>query len=131
MTVVPARAGGPAPRALLAVAAGGLLGGAARVGSGLLGEHLVGAVPAWAVLVLVNLLGCFAMGAVSARGGRLASPAVTTGLLGGFTSFSGWVLDALRLLEPAPVLAVALLLAVPVAAVAACVAGLVAGGERP
>lgn len=124
------RAAVPPPRLLLAVAAGGALGGAARVGSGLLGDQLSGGVPGWAVLVLVNVLGSFLMGVAAARRGAWAAPAVTTGLLGGFTSFSGWVLDVLRLLEPAPVLALVLLLAVPVATVAACVAGLVAGGER-
>lgn len=123
--------GRPSWRVLLAVGAGGVLGGAARVGAGLLGDQLAGGIPAWAVLLLVNLVGCFVMGLAVARGGGVASPAVTTGLLGGFTSFSGWVLDVLRLLEPSPLLAVALLLTVPVAAVAACVMGLLAGGERP
>lgn len=119
----------PSPRLMLAVAGGGVLGGAARLLAGLLGE--ASAVPAWAVLLGVNLLGSFLIGLVAARGGRWSGAVVTTGVLGGFTSFSGWVLDVLRLVEPAPVLALALLVAVPVAAVSACVAGLLAGGERP
>ena len=82
----------------------------------------------WATLA-VNVVGCFLMGLLVARGGMWTSPAVTTGLLGGFTSFSGWVLDVMRLAEPAPLLALTLLVVVPVATVAACVVGLVAGGE--
>jgi fluoride exporter len=117
------------PRVLLAIAAGGVLGGAARLLAGVLGD--LADVPAWAVLVAVNLLGSFAMGWVAARWGAHVNPVTTTGVLGGFTSFSGWVLDVLRLVEPAPVLALALLLAVPVAAVSACVGGLLVGGERP
>lgn len=118
----------PEPTVLAAVGAGGALGGLVRVWAGVLGPQA--GVPGWALLVVVNVLGALAMGVVTARGGRFARPAVTTGVLGGFTSFSGWVLDVLRLLEPAPVLAVALLVAVPVAAVAACLVGLVLG-RRP
>lgn len=120
----------PSGRTLAAIAVGGTLGGAARLAVTGLGELPGVGLPGWSLLVAVNVLGCFAMGLVAARGGW-AVPAVTTGVLGGFTSFSGWVLDVLGLLGAAPVLAVALLLAVPVACVAACVVGLVAGGERP
>lgn len=120
----------PSWRVLGAVAAGGAVGGAARLGATALGALPGVDVPGWTVLVAVNLLGCFLMGLVAARG-TWAVPVVTTGFLGGFTSFSGWVLDVLALLGPAPVLAVVLLLAVPVACVALCVLGLVAGGERP
>ena len=113
---------------LLAVGVGGALGGAVRVWAGLVGPQA--GVPGWAVLLAVNVLGALVMGVLSGRRGRLAHPAVTTGLLGGFTSFSGWVLDVLRLVEPAPALALALLVVVPVAAVSACVVGLVLGGRR-
>lgn len=119
----------PSSRVLLAVAVGGVLGGVARVGAGLLAAAVVPELPGWPVLVAVNVLGSFLMGLAVAGGGRWASPAVTTGLLGGFTSFSGWVLDVMRLAEPAPLLALLLLLTVPVATVAACVVGLMAGGE--
>ncbi len=122
------RAGLPAPAVLLAVGAGGALGGSARVGAGLLGAQV--SVPGWVGLVAVNVLGALVMGVLTARGSALARPAVTTGVLGGFTSFSGWVLDVVRLLGPAPGLAVALLLAVPVATVAACAVGLLLGGRR-
>ncbi|MFC3687045.1 FluC/FEX family fluoride channel [Aquipuribacter hungaricus] len=117
----------PAAAVLLTVGAGGALGGAARVWAGLVVPQT--GVPGWAVLVAVNVLGALAMGLVVGRGGALARPAVTTGVLGGFTSFSGWVLDVLRLLGPAPVLAVALLVAVPVATVSACMVGLLVGGR--
>jgi len=122
------RAALPAPDVLLAVGLGGALGGGVRVWAGLVGPQA--GVPGWAVLVAVNVLGALAMGLLTARGGRWARPALTTGVLGGFTSFSGWVLDVLRLVEPAPVLALALLVAVPVATVSACVSGLVLGGRR-
>lgn len=121
------RAAVPDGGVLLAVGMGGALGGLVRVGAGLLGTQAD--LPGWAVLAAVNVLGSLVMGLVSARGGW-ARPAVTTGLLGGFTSFSGWVLDVLRLVEAAPGLAVALLVAVPAAAVSACLAGLVLGGRR-
>lgn len=99
------------------------------MGSGLLAAAFLPDLPVWVALVVVDVVGSFAMGLVVARGGAWASPAVTTGLLGGFTSFSGWVLDVMRLAEPAPLLALLLLVGVPVATVAACVVGLVAGGE--
>ncbi len=86
--------------------------------------------PHWAALVAVNVLGSLLVGWATARGGRWGRPWVTVGVLGGFTSFSGWVLDVLRLAEPAPVLALALLVTVPVATVAACLAGLALGGRR-
>lgn len=114
-------------RLLVAVAVGGLLGGALRAAAGVAGA---GAVPGWAVLVLVNVLGSLAMGAAVARGGRWASPALTVGLLGGFTTFAGWALDVVDLLSTAPLLALALALSVPVASTGACVAGLALGRPR-
>lgn len=120
----------PPARVLLAVAAGGAVGGAARVAAGVLSAGVLPDLPAWAVLVAVNVLGSFVMGLVVARGTGRLSPALTTGALGGFTSFSGWVLDVMRLAAFEPLLALALLLVVPAATVAACLVGLVAGGDR-
>jgi CrcB protein len=117
---------GLSPRLLLAVAAGGAAGGLARVAAELAASTWA-VLPHWAALVGVNVLGSLLIGWAAARGGRWASPAVTTGVLGGFTSFSGWVLDVLQLVQPAPVLALLLLLAVPVACVAACLVGLLLG----
>lgn len=116
------------PRLLLGIGLGGAAGGVARVAAGLLGD-VVGA-PGWAALVVVNLLGSLLIGLLVSRGGRLAGPVVTTGVLGGFTSFSGWVLDVLALAGGAPVLALALLVAVPVATLAACTGGLLLGRRR-
>ncbi len=119
----------PSGQVLLGVGIGGALGGAARVGAGLLAASWVPDLPVWVVLVAVNVVGSFAMGLLVARGGAWAAPALTTGLLGGFTSFSGWVLDVMRLAESSPLLGLLVLVGVPVAAVAACAVGLVAGGE--
>lgn len=119
----------PSRQVLLGVGVGGALGGAARVAAGLLTAVAVPDLPTWVVLVAVNVVGSLVMGLVVARGGAWASPALTTGLLGGFTSFSGWVLDVMRLAEAAPLLALLLLVLVPVATVSACLVGLVVGGE--
>ena len=56
------------------------------------------ALPApWGVMA-VNVLGSFLIGLVFVPVGRLGlSPLVMTGLLGGFTTFSAFSLDALRL----------------------------------
>ncbi|HYD98422.1 MAG TPA: CrcB family protein [Alphaproteobacteria bacterium] len=86
--------------ALLAVALGGAIGAA--------GRHLCvlwfgGAGFPWAVLG-VNVAGSFAMGVLAALLARLAAPAglqlfLATGILGGFTTFSAFSLDAVRMLE--------------------------------
>lgn len=56
------------------------------------------AVPApWGVMA-INVLGSFIIGLVFVPAGRLGlSPLVMAGLLGGFTTFSAFSLDALRL----------------------------------
>lgn len=50
---------------------------------------------------LVNVSGCFVMGLLAAlfahRGGQQAAPFLMTGVLGGFTTFSAFSLDALVL----------------------------------
>ena len=55
-------------------------------------------------VLLVNLTGCFAMAAIIEIGGALAwSPtvrlALTVGLLGGFTTYSSFNHDVMRLIE--------------------------------
>jgi CrcB protein len=51
----------------------------------------------WAVAV-VNVLGSFVMGLVFVPAGRLGlSPLLLAGILGGFTTFSAFSLDALKL----------------------------------
>ncbi|MDO5605297.1 MAG: CrcB family protein [Paracoccus sp. (in: a-proteobacteria)] len=78
------------------VAFGGALGAVARYGLGRL-------VAAPAGTLIVNVLGCFAMGLLAAGfahrwDGHLA-PLLLTGVLGGFTTFSAFSLDALTLFE--------------------------------
>lgn len=79
---------------LLAVALGGALGSVLRH----LAVQALGA--PWAVM-MVNVLGSFIIGlAVVLLAGRiLLSPLVITGILGGFTTFSAFSLDALKLWE--------------------------------
>lgn len=80
----------------------GLLGGAGATARHLLdelvSEHAAGVFPLG--ILTVNLVGAFTIGvvtgaAVDGDAGRL----VTTGLLGGFTTFSTWMLDSRRLHE--------------------------------
>ncbi len=87
----------------LAVLAGiGLLGGLGATARHLLdelvSEHAPGVFPLG--ILMVNLLGAFVIGvltgaAVGGDAGRL----LATGLLGGFTTFSTWMLDSRRLAE--------------------------------
>lgn len=85
--------------AVLAVAAGGAVGSAARyVVVMTVLRWTPGNFP-WGTL-LVNLLGCFAIGAFSAAGTRwpwAAHPALIAGLLGGFTTFSAFGIETVRL----------------------------------
>ena len=84
--------------ALPLVALGGALGAALRYLSTLLW-------PApWGVMA-INVAGSFAIGALavplllSDRGPHPLAPFLVTGVLGGFTTFSAFSLDALRLVE--------------------------------
>ena len=87
---------------LLQVALGGAIGASARY----LG--VLGVLRAWpaggpAGTLLVNLVGSALMGALlvwlEARGGLRAAPFLLTGVLGGFTTFSAFSLDAFALYE--------------------------------
>ncbi|MDI3402897.1 FluC/FEX family fluoride channel [Streptomyces cavernicola] len=86
---------------LAAVAAGGVLGAAARYGASLLWPTRPGAFP-WTTLG-VNVVGCAAMGVlmvVITEGRprhRLVRPFLGTGVLGGFTTFSTYAVDIERL----------------------------------
>lgn len=86
---------------ILIVGTGGFLGSVARYGIGrLLASH--GDFPL--ATLAVNLLGCLAIGAAVATLGRAPERAtlalfVMTGFLGGFTTFSAFGLDSLRLIE--------------------------------
>ncbi|MFN3936034.1 MAG: fluoride efflux transporter CrcB [Gemmobacter sp.] len=95
---------------LLMVAAGGAAGSVARYLVVMAGVRVYG--PGFPVGTLaVNVLGCFLMGVLwvwLTQTGRLAaSPLLTAGLLGGFTTFSTFALDALGLWERGAVAAAA------------------------
>lgn len=89
-------------RAFVAVAVGGALGALARYGIGLLVPRPSGAFP-WATF-LVNVLGGFLIGMLivviteRSRAHPLARPFLVTGILGGFTTFSTYAVDAQQLI---------------------------------
>jgi fluoride exporter len=115
----------------LVVFLGAGLGGALRHGVNLACARACGTVFPWGTLV-VNILGCFAMGAIAGwlafRAGEGWSQPVrlflTTGILGGFTTFSAFSLDAFLLWERGEVTLAAAYVG---ASVGLSVAGLVAG----
>lgn len=88
-------------RLVAAVAAGGAIGALARWALFRFSDSIAG-VTWWSTLI-VNALGCLAMGlfvgAVIRRGrcGPVLRAFVTTGVLGGFTTFSAFAVDAVRL----------------------------------
>lgn len=114
----------------LIVFAGAGLGGAARHGVNLAAARLFGlGFPAGTLAV--NVVGCFVMGALAeyfALKSGLSQPArlfLTTGVLGGFTTFSAFSLDAALLWERGQTgLAAFYVLASVVLSLAAVAAGL-------
>ena len=113
----------PTVPAVLLVALGGVVGALARVGAGALLPHEAGTW-AWSTL-LVNAVGaaalCALLTARPARGVRLL---LGTGLLGGFTTFSAFAVDAVLLVEAERA---STAVAYVVAGVATLLAGAVAG----
>jgi fluoride exporter len=89
------------PRVLAAVSAGGLLGAVARYGVGSAWPSSAGF--AWSTFV-VNVSGCLLIGLVVVvtterqKGHPLLRPFLATGVLGGFTTFSTYTVEAHRLL---------------------------------
>ena len=87
---------------LLHVALGGALGASARYLVGVGAVRLLGNGFPWATLV-VNVLGSLAMGALvvllAQKDATRLAPLLITGLLGGFTTFSAFSLDAVTLYE--------------------------------
>jgi CrcB protein len=91
------------PRLLLAIAAGGALGSVARYGVALLAQRAHASFP-YGTLV-VNVAGSLLLGvlvrsfASHSSGPTVTQLALTIGLCGGFTTFSTFSLDTLRLLQ--------------------------------
>ena len=87
------------------VALGGALGSLARYGVGLAAARWLGLGFPWGTLT-VNIIGGLAMGLLAARtgpGDEALRLLLGVGLLGGFTTFSAFSLETVRLLEQAPV----------------------------
>lgn len=107
---------------VISVALGGALGAVLR--------YLVGLAVVFPMGTLaVNVIGSFAIGIVwvllAARGLQAWLPFVMTGLLGGFTTFSAFSLDTLRLVEAGRIVAAGGYVAASVIlSIAACALGL-------
>ena len=89
----------------IAVLLGGALGTAARHGVNIVTARMVGAPSPWATTA-VNMIGSIVIGvlagALAANRLSMSRPAqsfVFVGLLGGFTTFSSFMLDSLTLIE--------------------------------
>ncbi|MBD3677182.1 MAG: fluoride efflux transporter CrcB [Rhodobacteraceae bacterium] len=87
---------------LAQVALGGAIGAVCRFLTGAAALRLVGAGFPWGTLT-VNVLGSFAMGVIfvvlSQKDAMRLAPFLMAGVLGGFTTFSAFSLDALTLFE--------------------------------
>jgi CrcB protein len=116
-------------QAVLLVALGGAVGSVARYGVGVAAARWFGLAFPWGTLA-VNIAGGLAMGLLAAR----VSPdnenlrlLIGTGLLGGFTTFSAFSLETVRLMEHQPGLAALYALGSLVLSVGACWMGLQLG----
>ena len=113
---------------LVQVAAGGALGASARYLTSVGAVRLMGPGFPWATLA-VNILGSFLMGAIVVilmqKGGMRLAPFLMTGVLGGFTTFSAFSLDAVTIWERGQVsLAVIYVLASVLLSLAALIAAM-------
>jgi len=113
----------------LLIGAGGALGAMARYLLSSWITQVMGTQFPWGILC-VNIAGCFAMGLV-AGAGLQAIPLsdgmkafLATGILGGFTTFSAFSLDAVQLVERGQSLDAAVYV---MASVAGSIAALIAG----
>ena len=93
----------PMMTAVFQVALGGAAGAVLRYLTGIGVVRLLGHTPFPYAILSVNILGSFLMGvfvvAAAHRGLTHLSPLVMTGLLGGFTTFSAFSLEAVTLSE--------------------------------
>jgi CrcB protein len=112
---------------LAQVALGGAIGASCRYLAGLATLRLIGPGFPWGTF-LVNVIGAFLMGVVvvvlSQKGGTRFAPFLMTGVLGGFTTFSAFSLDAFTLWERGEVIPAALYVG---GTVVLTLAGIVAG----
>jgi CrcB protein len=111
-------------RVLGAVAAGGVLGAEARYGIARLLPTPTGGFPVGTLVI--NATGCLLIGVLmvlvveAGRGHPLTRPFLGVGVLGGYTTFSGYAVDAQRLIDGGRVgTAVAALAVTPVLALLA------------
>jgi CrcB protein len=115
--------------AALAVAIGGGIGALARWWMAAWVTRLLGAGVPWGTLA-VNVLGGFMMGAIVQAATHVWPPStpvrlfLTTGLMGGFTTFSAFSLEMADMLERGETMTAA---GYAVASVVACVGALTAG----
>ncbi|MBT8454908.1 MAG: fluoride efflux transporter CrcB [Rhodobacteraceae bacterium] len=113
---------------LLQVALGGAIGASARFAVGVMVMRAMG--PGFPLAIIaVNVLGSFLMGVfvvlAAHRGLTHLSPFVMTGILGGFTTFSAFSLEAVTLYERGALGQAAAYVAISVVvSIAALVAGL-------
>lgn len=116
------------PAAVLgAIAAGGVLGAEARAGIAAVAPTPAGGFPVGTLLI--NVTGCLLIGVLMVlvvevgRGHPLTRPFLGVGVLGGYTTFSGYAVDAQRLIDAGHVAAaVAALALTPVLALLAVTA---------
>ena len=111
------------------VAVGGAVGAVARYGVGLGAARLFGLAFPWGTLA-VNIVGGLAMGLLAAKTApeqEALRLALGVGVLGGFTTFSAFSLETVRLMEHQPGLAMLYAAASVVLSVGACWVGLSLG----
>ncbi|MEM1430280.1 MAG: fluoride efflux transporter CrcB [Pseudomonadota bacterium] len=113
---------------VLHVAIGGAIGASARYLMGVAILRALGTTPLPIAIMTANILGSFIMGVfvvmAAHKGLTHLSPLVMTGLLGGFTTFSAFSLEAVTLYERGEVLLAGLYIG---ASVVLSIAGLMAG----
>ncbi|MBK1636814.1 fluoride efflux transporter CrcB [Rhodovulum adriaticum] len=87
---------------ILQVALGGAMGAVGRYLTGVASIRLMGPGFPWGTIT-VNIVGSFLMGVLvvvlAKKGGTHLAPLFMTGLLGGFTTFSAFSLDAITIYE--------------------------------